>query len=143
MSASNSYATDGRCHNSELGTYGHECGKPAEWVGRTLTGFKSGFCDDCKLRGYEASTVLHWQRFVPEGAFVVVIRAGEFGSHERLFGFGPTEREARRDAEFQIAGAGPAVRAHMRDRWVCEPVDAETASEIAEMLEAPVLEWLP
>ena len=29
----NSYATDGKCHNAEPGTYGHECGKPATWIG--------------------------------------------------------------------------------------------------------------
>ena len=29
----NSYATDGKCHNAEPGTYGHECGKPAAWIG--------------------------------------------------------------------------------------------------------------
>jgi hypothetical protein len=28
-----SYATDGKCHNAQPGTYGHECGKPAEWLG--------------------------------------------------------------------------------------------------------------
>ena len=27
------YATDGLCHNANRGTYGHECGKPAEWLG--------------------------------------------------------------------------------------------------------------
>ena len=26
----NSYATDGKCHNAEPGTYGHECGKLRE-----------------------------------------------------------------------------------------------------------------
>ena len=38
-----SYASDGICHNAEPGTYGHECGKPAIWIGITKTGFRSGF----------------------------------------------------------------------------------------------------
>lgn len=48
------YATDGKCHNAEPGTYGHECGKPATWLGTDGNGFTSGFCDDCKQYGYEA-----------------------------------------------------------------------------------------
>lgn len=49
-----SYATDGKCHNSQRGTFGHECGKPATWVGtRTATGFRSGFCDWCREHGDE------------------------------------------------------------------------------------------
>jgi hypothetical protein len=31
--AINTYATDGRCHNSEPGTFNHECGKPATFIG--------------------------------------------------------------------------------------------------------------
>ena len=27
------YATYGKCHNANHGTFGHECGKPAAWVG--------------------------------------------------------------------------------------------------------------
>ena len=52
---SNLYATDGKCHNAERGTYGHECGKPATWLGTDQkSGFISGFCDACKTNGYEA-----------------------------------------------------------------------------------------
>jgi len=52
---SNSYATDGRCHNANRGTYGHECGKPATWIGTNKrTGFRSGYCDHCKRYGDEA-----------------------------------------------------------------------------------------
>ncbi|ACM33608.1 MULTISPECIES: hypothetical protein [Pseudomonadota] len=56
----NSYATDGKCHNAEAGTYGHECGKPAAWIGTNHRGFSSGFCDDCKRHGYEARDVVAW-----------------------------------------------------------------------------------
>ena len=58
----NSYATDGKCHNAEPGTYGHECGKPAAWIGTNHKGFSSGFCDDCKCHGYEARDVIAWRR---------------------------------------------------------------------------------
>jgi hypothetical protein len=57
------YANDGKCHNAEPGTYGHECGKPAEWLGVTRTGFASGFCDACKRHGYESRDVHDWSRY--------------------------------------------------------------------------------
>lgn len=57
----NSYVTDGKCHNAEPGTYGHECGKPAAWIGTNPKGFSSGFCDDCKRHGYEARDVIAWR----------------------------------------------------------------------------------
>lgn len=59
------YATDGKCHNAEPGTYGHECGKPAEWIGQSYTGFKSGFCSECKEHGHEAKTVTQWVKTKP------------------------------------------------------------------------------
>jgi hypothetical protein len=55
-----SYATDGQCHNAQNGTYGHECGKPAQWIGSMASGFKSGFCDECKAHGHEARNVTTW-----------------------------------------------------------------------------------
>jgi len=37
-----------RCNNAWPGTYGHECGKPAEIVGtRTESGRQVGLCADC------------------------------------------------------------------------------------------------
>lgn len=56
------YATDGKRHNAEPGTFNHECGKPATWIGRTARGFESGYCDDCKARGYEARRVVSWRK---------------------------------------------------------------------------------
>lgn len=58
--ASMLYATDGKCHNAEPGTYGHECGKPATWLGVSRSGFVSGFCADCKARGWEARSCIAW-----------------------------------------------------------------------------------
>jgi hypothetical protein len=57
----NSYATDGKCHNAEPGTFVHECGKPATWIGTSARGFRSGFCDQCKRQGHEA-TGRTWER---------------------------------------------------------------------------------
>lgn len=59
------YATDGKCHNAEPGTYGHECGKPAAWIGAARSGFRSGFCEDCKRHGYESRDVATWERPAP------------------------------------------------------------------------------
>ena len=57
-----SYATDGKCHNADPGTYNHECGKPATWIGTTKTGFRSGYCEDCKRHGWEARQCTAWER---------------------------------------------------------------------------------
>lgn len=48
------YATDGKCHNVEPGTFNHECHKPATWIGTMKSGFQSGFCDECMETGAEA-----------------------------------------------------------------------------------------
>ena len=42
-----------RCVNAEPGTYGHECGKPATWIGTTATGWQGCYCDHCKEHGHE------------------------------------------------------------------------------------------
>ena len=57
-----SYAADGKCHNANYGTYGHECGKPATWIGQNAKGFRSGFCDHCKEHGDEARRIRQWER---------------------------------------------------------------------------------
>lgn len=62
-----SYADDGRCHNAEAGTFNHECGRPATWVGETAKGYRSGFCDDCRRHGREARPVVKWERLEPPG----------------------------------------------------------------------------
>lgn len=59
------YANDGFCHNAEPGTYGHECRKPALWIGTNrATGSQSGFCSRCKESGHEARG-LDWDKRVP------------------------------------------------------------------------------
>lgn len=57
------YANDGKCHNAEPGTYGHECGKPAQWLGTNQNGHQSGFCDYCRHHGHEARTYNQWQTY--------------------------------------------------------------------------------
>lgn len=59
------YATDGKCHNANRGAYGHECGKPATWIGTTRNGFRSGFCCHCKEHGDEARACVTWERRAP------------------------------------------------------------------------------
>ena len=55
------YATDGKCHNANAGTYGHECGKPATWIGTSRTGFRSGYCTKCKEHGDEGMRCVAWE----------------------------------------------------------------------------------
>lgn len=57
------YATDGKCHNAQPGTYGHECSKPAHWIGTNQNGHQSGFCDHCKTHGHDAREYTHWQPY--------------------------------------------------------------------------------
>jgi len=79
-----SYENDGKCHNAEPGTLGHECGKPAVWLGTSATGFRSGFCDDCKRRGWEAKG----QTWTPHPLTLVkyqdVSHVTEYGLTQRL-----------------------------------------------------------
>src|SRR4051812_2715272 len=56
------YATDGKCHNAEPGTFGHECGRPAVWIGRKANGYRSGFCAACREHGSEARAFVSWER---------------------------------------------------------------------------------
>lgn len=56
----NLYATDGRCHNSEPGTFNHECGAPATRIGVDRRGFASGYCERCAVHGHEAQDVIEW-----------------------------------------------------------------------------------
>ena len=56
-----SYATDGKCHNAQSGTYGHECSKPATWTGTKPNGFQSGFCTWCKEHGDESHPFTQWK----------------------------------------------------------------------------------
>lgn len=42
-----------KCTNAEPGTFNHECGRPAQWVGVKTSGFRAAFCDDCRRNGWE------------------------------------------------------------------------------------------
>ena len=64
---SNLYETDGRCHNAEPGTYGHECGRRAEWIGTATSGFRSGYCTKCRAAGYEARGMARWEPHPNQG----------------------------------------------------------------------------
>jgi hypothetical protein len=51
-----------RCVNAQPGTYGHECSKPAIWIGTTEKGFAACYCNARKEHGYEAKNVTTWER---------------------------------------------------------------------------------
>lgn len=59
-------ATDGqhwpRCINSEPGTYGHECGAPAAYIGTNDEGTEFCFCAACKMTGSEARRMKTFRR---------------------------------------------------------------------------------
>ena len=46
------------CSNAEPGTYNHTCGKPATWIGTMPSGWRSGFCADCKARAPQRSNAM-------------------------------------------------------------------------------------
>lgn len=71
-----SCATDGRCHNAQTGCYGHECGKPATWLGVKGNGFVSGFCNSCKDHGDERHPFVEWHK-LPETPYARLVAAGE------------------------------------------------------------------
>lgn len=132
---SNLYATDGQCHNAEPGTYGHECGKPAVWLGTRPDGFQSGFCDDCRRNGYEARPYTSWQAVTPPAAYAAIIDG-------KLYGYGVTPAAVRSDFRSQICGAPRSMQSSMLGRVTYQPLDADHASAAAEMLSADVLAWL-
>lgn len=75
------YAIDGVCHNSEPGTYGHECGKPAVWNCETPNGHRSAFCDDCRHHGYERHQVGGWQPFNRNWEIAIAINRNHVDEH--------------------------------------------------------------
>ena len=50
-----------RCTNAEPGSYGHECGEPASFIGSRADGGQSNFCFACKERWFEARCYSDWQ----------------------------------------------------------------------------------
>ena len=102
-----SYATDGVCHNAEPGTYGHECGKLAVWIGTAPSGFRSGFCDRCKRTGAEARDRVAWEA-IPD---MRPIPPGKTEAYER--GWRACEAGAEREHNpFRRLGAAYFSRAY-------------------------------
>jgi hypothetical protein len=57
-----------RCVNAEPGTFGHECGKPATFIGTNAASpTQACFCTDCKERGDEARSFGDWRELEPTG----------------------------------------------------------------------------
>lgn len=60
-----------KCTNAEAGTFNHECGKPAKWLGGKPAKFAdmadhrgmywTAFCDGCKRHGHEARGITEWR----------------------------------------------------------------------------------
>jgi len=57
-----------RCVNAEPGTFGHECGKPATFIGTNAnSGAQACFCADCKEHGHEARCFGDWHQLGSAG----------------------------------------------------------------------------
>ena len=65
------YPRHGSCSNANRGTYGHECGKPAAWLGTRPNGFQSGRCDRCRREGDERFG-FHFSRLTTQPASVFI-----------------------------------------------------------------------
>ena len=50
-----------RCTNAEPGSYSHECGDPAGFIGSKADGGQACFCFACKEHGTEARRFIRWQ----------------------------------------------------------------------------------
>ena len=59
----------------------------------------------------------------------------------KLYGYGATLAAAQLDFAMQISGAGRAMQNRMLARVDMVALTDEDASEVAEMLDAPILEW--
>jgi hypothetical protein len=55
-----------RCINAEPGTFSHECGRQASWIGAASDGWEYCFCDRHKANGHDARHIVQWRRI--EGA---------------------------------------------------------------------------
>ena len=56
-----------RCTNAEPGSYGHECGEAAAFIGSRPDGGQSCFCSACKAHGSEAQRYALWQELPTMG----------------------------------------------------------------------------
>ena len=55
-----------RCVNAEPGTFGHECGAPAIFIGTRIEGgTDASFCAECKEQGHEARRYGGWLQLKP------------------------------------------------------------------------------
>jgi hypothetical protein len=129
-----SYASDGFCHNAEPGTYGHECCKPAVWVGTKANGFSSGFCGACRASGYEAREMVSWVPVEAPAGYVAEYRNGDT---VLPYGYGATHDAALIDGRKQVSGLDYPMQSIMRRRIYARALGADEASEVLEMLATP------
>jgi len=102
-----------RCTNAEPGSYGHECGEPAGFIGSNEDGDQACFCSACKTQGSEARRHSHWQalptmeqensaaKATTVRAFIVML-PGDAGSDWTVRTWaGTTEQAARQVCDWQ------------------------------------------
>ena len=96
-----------RCTNAEPGSYGHECGDAAGFIGLRSDGSQAYFCSACKERGSEARRYSDWQALPTTGlgehraevttarAFIVTL-PGDAGSDWTVRTWASTAEQAAR-----------------------------------------------
>ena len=96
-----------RCTNAEPGSYGHECGEPAGFIGSRADEGQACFCSACRERGFEARRYSDWQALPTIGqgdeateatavrAFTVVL-PGDAGSSWTVRTWASTPEQAAR-----------------------------------------------
>ena len=96
-----------RCTNAEPGSYGHECGEPAGFIGSRADGGQACFCSACKERGLEARRYSDWQALPTMGPWepraevttaraFIVTRPGDAGSDWAVRTWASTAEQAAR-----------------------------------------------
>lgn len=81
-----------------------------------------------------------FEQYAPPAGYAAVIDRP--GRPLAFYGYGSTKTKAMEDVRRQVAGTTPLLRRRILDSIELRPCDAEHMSEIAEMLEAEVIEWL-
>ena len=116
----NLFATDGRCHNAEPGTFGHECGKTATWLASGHfdgSNFVSGFCDRCKEHGYEAASFSVWERIAdPIGNRLAAMTIEIEMLRQEMAGIPKTDRPRLEGARSRIRRAVADMEALRREQ---------------------------
>lgn len=120
------------CTNSNIGTFNHECGKPASWAGTHANGHIQRFCDVCRERGDEAKAIVTWAPIArakaADAVWAVLKAIRDDGRKAWLLGLGTNSFEQLTEAHAEEIGAD--VEQFRRDFWAqCRPERVVSVAE--------------